>query len=122
MTTTIDAPHVAQVARTAKKKTGTSPLRPKRSPVLTGVMVLYLIYTLVPLVWLLLSATKTQDDLLSTPGLWFGKSFAFFSNIKDTLTYNDGIFLRWLGNTVLYVVVGAGGATLLATAAGYGLA
>jgi multiple sugar transport system permease protein len=100
----------------------TSPLRPKRSKVLTGVMVLYLLYTIVPLAWLLLSATKTQDDLLSTPGLWFGKSFAFFTNIKDTLTYNDGIFLRWLANTLLYVVVGAGGATLLATAAGYGLA
>jgi len=121
VTTTVDTPRVASTARVAKK-TGASPLRPKRSPLLTGVMVLYLLYTLVPLVWLLLSATKTQDDLLSTPGLWFGKSFAFFTNIKDTLTYNDGIFLRWLGNTVLYVVVGAGGATLLATAAGYGLA
>ncbi|GAA1581565.1 MULTISPECIES: carbohydrate ABC transporter permease [Kribbella] len=97
-------------------------MKTKRSKVLTGVMVLYLLYTIVPLLWLLLSATKTQDDLLSTPGLWFGKSFAFFANIKDTLTYGDGIFLRWLGNTVLYVVVGAGGATLLATAAGYGLA
>ncbi len=70
----------------------------------------------------MISATKTQDDLLSTPGLWFGDSFALFGNIKETLTYNDGIFLRWLGNTLLYVVVGAGGATLLATAAGYGLA
>ncbi|MEU0096467.1 carbohydrate ABC transporter permease [Kribbella sp. NPDC006257] len=96
--------------------------RSKPSRVLTGVMVLYLIYTLVPLIWLVISATKTQSDLVSTSGLWFGHKFALFSNIKQTLTYNDGIFLRWLGNTVLYVVVGAGGATLLATAAGYGLA
>ncbi len=94
----------------------------KPSRLLTGLMVLYLLYTLVPLVWLVISATKTQDDLLSTPGLWFGGKFALFENIKATLVYNDGIFLRWLGNTVLYVVVGAGGATLLATAAGYGLA
>jgi multiple sugar transport system permease protein len=100
----------------------TSTLRPKRSPLLTGLMLLYLIYTLVPLLWLFLSATKTQGDLLSSPGLWFGHHFALFANIRDTLTYNDGIFLRWLGNTLLYVVVGAGGATLLATAAGYGLA
>jgi multiple sugar transport system permease protein len=85
-------------------------------------MVLYLVYTLVPLVWLILSATKTQEDLFSSPGLWFGDSFAFFSNVRETLTYHDGIYLRWLANTLLYVVVGAGGATLLATAAGYGLA
>lgn len=100
----------------------TSPLAPRRSPLLTVLMALFLIYTLVPLVWLILSATKTQADLFSSPGLWIGDHFAFFSNIRDTLTYRDGIFLRWLANTLLYVVVGAGGATLLATAAGYGLA
>jgi multiple sugar transport system permease protein len=105
-----------------KARTGTSLTRPGKSRLLTGMMLVYLVYTLVPLVWLLISTTKTQNDLLSTPGLWPGHSFAFFSNIKETLTYRDGIFLRWLANTLLYVVVGAGGATLLATAAGYGLA
>ncbi len=104
------------------RRTPVSPLTPRRSPLLTGLMLLFLVYTLVPLVWLILSATKTQADLFSSPGLWFGDHFAFFSNIKETLTYRDGIYLRWLANTLLYVVVGAGGATLLATAAGYGLA
>jgi multiple sugar transport system permease protein len=100
----------------------TSPLRPGKSRLLTGLMLLYLVYTLIPLVWLVISTTKTQADLLSTPGLMPGHGFALFSNIKETLTYRDGIFLRWFANTLLYVVVGAGGATLLATAAGYGLA
>ncbi|MFD1149911.1 carbohydrate ABC transporter permease [Saccharothrix hoggarensis] len=85
-------------------------------------MALYLLYTLVPLAWLLISATKTQQSLLSTSGLAFGGSFALFDNIAETFTHDGGIFLRWLGNTLLYVVVGAGGATVLATAAGYGLA
>jgi multiple sugar transport system permease protein len=96
--------------------------RPRKSRVLTGFMALYLLYTLVPLVWLVINATKTQPALFSTSGLSFGGSFALFDNIAQTFTYNDGIFFRWLGNTLLYVVVGAGGATLLATAAGYGLA
>jgi multiple sugar transport system permease protein len=94
----------------------------RRSVLLTTTMCVYLVYTLVPLAWLVISATKTQPALLSTPGLWFGGGFALFRNIGETLTYHDGIFLRWVGNTVLYVVAGAGGATLLATAAGYGLA
>jgi multiple sugar transport system permease protein len=97
-------------------------LKPRKSRVLTAVMTVYLVYTLVPLAWLLISATKTQQDLLSTPGLAFGGTFALFDNIGQTFTHDDGIFLRWLGNTLLYVVVGAGGATVLATAAGYGLA
>lgn len=99
-----------------------APPKPIRSTGLTVVMSLFLIYTLLPLVWLLVSATKTQTDLQTTSSFTFGHSFALFSNISETLTYNDGIFLRWFANTLLYVVVGAGGATILATAAGYGLA
>ncbi len=94
----------------------------RKSVLLTGVMAIFVLYSLVPLAWLIISATKSQPDLYTSSGLWFGDSFSLFDNIKQTFTYNDGIFLRWLGNTLLYVVVGAGGATLLSTAAGYGLA
>jgi len=96
--------------------------RTRSSKILLLVMVLYALYTLVPLAWLLISATKTQAGLFGSFGLWFSNDFAFVDNLVQTLTYRDGIFLRWLGNTVLYVVIGAGGATLLATLAGYGLA
>ena len=99
-----------------------SALAPRHSRVLLIVMVIYAIYTLLPLVWLLFSSTKTQAGLFSSFGLWFSGDFSFFDNLVKTLTYQDGIFVRWLGNTLLYVVVGAGGATLLATLAGYGLA
>lgn len=95
---------------------------PRRSITLTIVMALFLIYSFLPLAWLIISSTKTQQALFSSFGLWFSGPFAFFDNIAQTLTYNDGIFVRWLGNTLLYVVVGAGGATVLATLAGYGLA
>lgn len=96
--------------------------RPRKSVVLTIIMVLFLLYAIVPLAWLVINASKTQDDLFSSFGLGFGSHFALWDNIVETFTYKDGIFLRWLGNTLLYVVVGAGGATLLATLAGYGLA
>lgn len=99
-----------------------TPLEPRRSVGLTVVCALVLLYSLIPLVWLVINATKTQPDLFSSFGLWFGDHFSLWDNIKSTFTYDHGIFLRWLGNTVLYVVVGAGGATLLATLAGYALA
>ena len=86
---------------------------------LTG---LILLYTLVPLVWLVISATKTQEGLASSSGLWFSGDFALWDNISETFSYNDGIFVRWLLNTLLYVVLGAGGATLLAVLGGYALA
>ncbi|WP_082462356.1 carbohydrate ABC transporter permease [Agromyces sp. Leaf222] len=95
---------------------------PRRSILLTVLMAVLAIYALLPLVWLFINSTKTQDALLSSFGLWFSGDFALWDNIVDTLTYDDGAFIRWFGNTVLYVVLGAGGATLLATLAGYGLA
>jgi multiple sugar transport system permease protein len=95
---------------------------PRKSKTLTLLTCIVLIYALVPLVWLLINATKSQEGLFDSFGLWFSGDFSLFSNIADTLTYQDGIFVRWLANTVLYVVVGAGGATLLAALGGYALA
>ncbi|MEU0566191.1 carbohydrate ABC transporter permease [Nonomuraea sp. NPDC005983] len=94
----------------------------RRSATLTVLTALMLVYTLLPLVWLMINATKTQEGLMSTFGLWFSDDFALFDNVRSTFTYNEGIFVRWLLNTLLYVVVGAGGATLLAALGGYGLA
>ena len=95
----------------------------QRSLTLTLLTALMALYTLIPLTWLVINATKTQEGLLDSFGLWFASDkFALWDNIRQTLTYDDGVFLRWLGNTVLYVVTGAGGATLLATLGGYGLA
>lgn len=98
------------------------PARSRRSTTLTVLTALMVVYTLLPLVWLLINATKTQDGLFRSQGLWFDHDFALFSNIGTTFTYENGVFVRWLLNTLLYVVVGAGGATLLAALAGYGLA
>jgi multiple sugar transport system permease protein len=95
---------------------------PRKSWLLTGVMALMLIYAYLPLLWLVINSTKTQDSLRNSFGLWFHGKFALFSNLEDTFTYNDHVFVRWFLNTLLYVVVGAGGATVLATLAGYGLA
>ncbi|MFI2366347.1 carbohydrate ABC transporter permease [Promicromonospora sp. NPDC019610] len=100
----------------------TSHARPTRSILLTVLTALIGLYALIPLVWLLINATKTQPDLFSSFGLWFSGDFALWDNITGVLTYDGGVFGRWFLNTLLYVVAGAGGATLLALLGGYGLA
>ena len=95
---------------------------PRRSRLLTLVCAVFAVYCLFPFVYLAVNATKTQADFTSTFGLGFGRTFALWDNIKTVFTYDGGIFGRWLLNTILYVVVGAGGATLLAILGGYGLA
>ncbi|KAB8287362.1 ABC transporter permease [Bifidobacterium ramosum] len=95
---------------------------PRRSVTLTIICAVFAIYCLFPFVYLVINATKTQADFTSTFGLGFGHTFALWDNIVTVFTFNGGIFGRWLLNTLLYVVVGAGGATLLAIMGGYALA
>jgi multiple sugar transport system permease protein len=110
-----------RAGRHAPARSATS-RRDRKSPALTVIMLVMFVYAVLPLFWLLANASKSGGDLFSTFGLWFGGDFRLFANIADTLRYDDGIFLRWFGNTLLYSVAGAGGAALLATVGGYALA
>lgn len=121
MTATTEKPALTagrRPPRLARRAAG----RKRHSVVLNILMTAMLLYALLPLFWLVVNSSKTQTALFSTFGLWFGGKFALWSNIHQVFTYDNGIFVRWFANTVLYVVAGAGGATLLATLAGYGLA
>jgi multiple sugar transport system permease protein len=85
-------------------------------------MLVCLGYFLMPLVWLLLSSTKTNAGLFSTFGFWFGKNFNFFQNLKDLFAYDNGNFALWMRNTAVYAVVAALGSSLISTLAGYAFA
>ena len=85
-------------------------------------MVMFAFYFLVPIWWLLVASSKRQSDITTTNGLWFAQPFELFRNIGDVLTYDNGIFVRWLGNSVLYAGGGAVLGTLFASMAGYALA
>ncbi|MFD5587490.1 carbohydrate ABC transporter permease [Streptomyces sp. NPDC127063] len=83
--------------------------------VVVGVSVLY---TLLPVLWLVLAAAKNRDalfgsDLLSTSG------FSFAANLRDLFTMDDGQYGRWYLNSLLYAVLGASIGALVSVACGY---
>ncbi|WP_407344879.1 carbohydrate ABC transporter permease [Pengzhenrongella phosphoraccumulans] len=82
------------------------------------------LYILVPIWWLVVASTKDAHGLFGGTGgaLWFDENFNLVANLKDLFTYNDGEYLRWLGNSALYAVTGGIGATILSVTAGYGFA
>jgi multiple sugar transport system permease protein len=86
------------------------------------VLLVFMLYFLIPFFWLVISATKSQADLFGTFGLWFAPNFNLFTNLEQLFTYNDGIYVRWLLNTVLYAGVGSVVGTFFAAMAGYALA
>jgi multiple sugar transport system permease protein len=85
------------------------------------VMVICTFYFLVPIWWLFVAATKSRDQFTTTAPLFFA-DFNLFENIGNLATYRDGVFFRWMLNSVVYAGAGAAIATLLATMAGYAIA
>ena len=84
-------------------------------------MLAFLVYFLMPLTWLLIASTKSLDDLFNSFGLWFS-NLNLADNVSDTVTKDDGVYVDWFRNTLMYSVISAVGAALLAAMAGYGFA
>ena len=87
-------------------------------------LVILCVYFLIPLWWLVVASTKSNPDLFvsSSGPLWFSQHFSFFSNVQGLSSYQNGIYWRWLGNSLLYALVGGVGATAISVLAGYGFA
>ena len=118
-TATVPVPTAREAATTRQRRP--SPFSLEQVGAMTFLLV-FVIYFLVPFFWLIVSSTKNAGDLFGTFGLWFAPTFNLGSNLQQLFTYNGGIYVRWLLNTLIYAGVGALLGTLLAAMAGYALA
>lgn len=94
----------------------------RRSTLLTVLLWICALYFVLPIVWLFIASTKSNADLFTTFGFAFGHTFELFSNIGAVFTAQNGIYVHWAINTLVYALVSAVGASLLATMAGYAFA
>ncbi|MBP2412775.1 multiple sugar transport system permease protein [Arthrobacter stackebrandtii] len=81
-------------------------------------LVLFCLYTLLPLTWLVVASTKSTADLYGTPGFAFG-DMNFIPNLVTLFTWENGTYLRWLLNTVAYAGVGSVFSVFVSFLAGY---
>jgi multiple sugar transport system permease protein len=79
------------------------------------------VYFLVPIWWLFVGASKSREQFSGTAPLWFA-DFNLVDNISELLAYRDGVFLRWMANSLMYTGGAALLGTLLAAMCGYALA
>lgn len=88
------------------------------------ILILCCVYFLLPAWWLIVASTKTNSGLFNGAhgSMWFDSTFAFFDNIKQLTSYQDGIYWRWLLNSFMYALIGGLGATVVSVMAGYGFA
>ncbi|MFF1836528.1 carbohydrate ABC transporter permease [Streptomyces sp. NPDC058231] len=86
--------------------------------VVNAVVGISVLYTLLPVLWLVLAASKDRDALFGSDVL-SPHHFAFVQNLKDVFAMDGGLYGRWYGNSLLYAVLGAALGALVSIACGY---
>jgi multiple sugar transport system permease protein len=85
----------------------------------------FILFFVIPIVWILLAPTKSATQLNSLEGeppLSFGSFSQLAENWNGLVTFQDGIIWTWLGNSVLYSGVALVITLVVTIPAGYALA
>ncbi|MFY1690779.1 carbohydrate ABC transporter permease [Plantactinospora sp. WMMB782] len=86
----------------------------------TVVLLVGALYCLLPVAWVLVAASKDAASLFTSST--FAPGDALPGNLADLSTYRDGLFWRWMLNTLLYAGVGAALSAAVSGLSGYTLA
>ncbi|WP_327351313.1 carbohydrate ABC transporter permease [Streptomyces sp. NBC_01304] len=128
----MSAPHApvspsASATRKSAPAAGTTPgtaqgppLRRRIALVPTAALLLGALYCLLPVLWVVIAATKSGSELFSTFTFWPGTGFT--QNVKDLSAYRDGVYWQWMANSAFYAGIGALLSTAVSAISGYALA
>ena len=121
------APRAVAAAR-ARRRAAESDVPPRSLAPSTTVrvagivaLVIATLYFLVPVFWLVVASTKNNADLTGSFGFWFA-NWNLDTNYASLMSWTQGLFWRWVGNSVLYSTAAGAIGTLLAVMAGYAVA
>jgi multiple sugar transport system permease protein len=106
------------------------PSRPRRpvvrhlpSRLLAGsVLVVFVVFFVLPVLWLVLAATKTDQQLVHDNPLSFGSWHALKANWNALTAFQDDAVLLWLRNSAVYAGISLAITLCVAVPAGYALA
>jgi multiple sugar transport system permease protein len=124
--TDITAPAAARVpVRGATHPPPRRPRRPARAAgdMLAGLLLLaFLVFFVLPVIWLLLAATKTDPQLVQDNPLSFGSWHALRQNWDALTGFQGDVILLWLRNSALYAFLALAITLAVGIPAGYALA
>jgi multiple sugar transport system permease protein len=63
-----------------------------------GVLIIATLYFLLPVWWLVVSATKSNTALFDSNGFWFS-GMSLLDNIRAVFSFDGGSYARWLLNS-----------------------
>lgn len=86
------------------------------------VMIAYALASVIPMIWLMIAPSKTAAQLNNDPPFTFGSFENYAIAWQNLLTFQDGILVQWLVNSIVYTVAIVGISCVTALLAGYALA
>jgi multiple sugar transport system permease protein len=87
----------------------------------TIILIIGALYCVLPVLWIVIASTKTNDQLFSSASFLPKFTGGFWTNMQALFTFNHGIFGQWALNSVIYAIGGGILSTIIAGAAGYAL-
>ena len=87
-----------------------------------AVLLVFLIYFMIPMIWLLLAPSKDTAQFSSLNPLAFGSFAQYIAAMKNVLSYQNGEVALWFGNSLGYGLLSLLVSLVLCLPAGYILA
>jgi multiple sugar transport system permease protein len=112
------APQAQQKGRQGGR---TDDMGPAGATTRIGLMIVFALFFGLPLLWLLLAPTKTDNQLLDLFPLAFGSIGRVGQAWDNLLTFQGGTVARWAGNSVAYTLAAVAISLAVSIPAGYAL-
>ncbi|MEV5752762.1 carbohydrate ABC transporter permease [Actinoallomurus sp. NPDC052308] len=119
------AAHAGTAVGSTARRAGRPNRAPRRrppNPLRAMVLAAFLLFFVVPVLWLLLAATKTDEQLVHGDPLSFGSWSALRHNWDALTSYQGDAILLWLRNSALYSFLALAITLGVTIPAGYALA
>jgi len=82
----------------------------------------FVVFFVIPVLWLLLTPSKTDAELVRSAPLAFGSSEGYLDAFANLLRFEDGAIVTWAKNSVIYSALALVLTVMACIPAGYGLA
>jgi multiple sugar transport system permease protein len=86
------------------------------------ILVFFAIIMLIPTIWLLISPSKDAVGLARLSPFQFGSFSSYFTRWHHLINYQNGIFLQWIKNSLIYTSISVIIGTVISAMAGFALA
>lgn len=120
MTATATTSRVAPKRSGAQRRAADRARRGGWGVVPTIVLIVGAVYCLIPVAWVYFAASKSRAELFST--FTFSPGTGLWDNLVELFRYENGQFLSWAFNSLVYSGVGSVLSVVVSTMAGYALA